>query len=550
MTRNRHHEIALRYVQEQVFGRWAPATEIAEEHGVNWADQPFRFKLYRDAYRIPLRGSCEINRLFANRCSPEPDPLTHLPLSALLYLLGAPLRRKASINWNQDFMQSVQHTHQSFGRATGSGGGLYPVEFYLAVCSEAYLPAGIYHYSGAHHSLVPLQWGDQQEQMSEALLEVPGTEQFSMYVLLSIDFWKNCFKYRNFGFHVCTQDVGAALATSTIVCNALGILHEVFLCFDDRKLNGLVGLDTVGESIFAVVGIGPKKQSYRSQRPIGQCDYLHIQSPWQVTWQRSAHVAIPEGLRTVHMASLVETEDGEWLRPQFRPCKPTLEYGHERDQRARQVADLSSQIRGTLPSILMARHSAWGSMRALPLLPLEWLISVLQYISSTTSTISLNMRELVPENAVQLLVVANHVAGISQGVYRWNAADASLKSTAVTSTFVNWQSAYGMDNYNLEQASCLLLITGNLRLMLELFGNRGYRLLNHQIGVIAQLAYVAATAGNIRCGAVLGVREQMLKEILGLDAKEDIFLAVLLGRGERDLQIFDHRFLPDVPRWD
>jgi SagB-type dehydrogenase family enzyme len=532
---------------DSIFQRWeTDAQDLRPEESVNWSDQPARFKLYQSR-RISLPAPGEIHQTFlnsANACVREQGSLTLSRLSALLYLLGAPMQRKLGIHWGQMVDSLVRHPSQIHARATASGGGLYPVEFYLAVQAGSVLLPGIYHYCGGHHGLVPLAWGDQGALLCDALWDDDSPAPFQMYLLLSLDFWKNCFKYRNFGYHVCTQDIGAALATISLVCEALGIRRKTFLCFDDRKLNRLLELDMVNESIFSVVGIGMGDSVFQD-RPGRRVVSGPCCKP--EAWQRSKSKLIPDDLRQVHLASLMSAEDWRRISSRHRTTERAGMPQYEHEKAPQQ--SLQNTILGSLPSVLMARHSSWGAMRAAMPMTLDSLLAMMRYVVSATREVAASGREMLPLSAMRFVIVTSHVRGLPRGAYDWDFENSVPVPRTCDLPAGGWQWAYALDNYNLEQSACLIFVAVNVESMLDHFHQRGYRIMNHFVGVVAQFVYVAAAALDLCCGAVLGIRERMLKTIFRLDNEQEILLLLLVGRGNMEPRAFEYTFLGDVPRW-
>ena len=92
------------------------------------------------------------------------------------------------------------------------------------------------------------------------------------------------------------------------------------------------------------------------------------------------------------------------------------------------------------------------------------------------------------------------------------------------------QRLYALDNYNMTQVAAVLVISGFLDEARETYGDRGYRMLNLEVGAVAQTAYLAAAATGIGCGAVLGIDNVAVDELLGIGPSgENSLLFVLLG---------------------
>jgi SagB-type dehydrogenase family enzyme len=158
-------------------------------------------------------------------------------------------------------------------------------------------------------------------------------------------------------------------------------------------------------------------------------------------------------------------------------------------------------------------------------------------------------RERLPRSSLSLAVRINRVAGYERGAYVWNAETETLE-LKTSSDLAVWQSTYAMQNYNIDQTACILFVIGRLGAVLDCYGPRGYRVLNAYVGMTAQMAYLAAAALGLDCGAVLGVRAQHLKKTLQLDPDQNVFLAVFLSRAQQRTELFRFQIAPDIPVWN
>ena len=129
---------------------------------------------------------------------------------------------------------------------------MYPAESYLVIGHSGPLPAGVYHYDTAHHSLDRLSIGDQ----CDAIAAATGVRA-DLYAVSALRFWKNTFKYHSFGYHVVTQDVGALLASWRLVLAAHRIPAEAVLWFDESAVGAVLEVDECDEAPFIVVPLGP-----------------------------------------------------------------------------------------------------------------------------------------------------------------------------------------------------------------------------------------------------------------------------------------------------
>ncbi|MFD0599539.1 hypothetical protein ACFQZ4_50480 [Catellatospora coxensis] len=147
--------------------------------------------------------------------------------------------------------------------------------------------------------------GDVTEQVRAAAphaAEIAATDQF---LLVTVKFWKNAFKYNSFCYHVVTMDLGALLGTWRLWNAAQGLPATPTLWFDDAKLNGLLGLDGFGESVLAVVPLPwarPAAPGTASAAALPGAD----PAVGRAEWERSLSVHRFTQVEAVHQATLLD----------------------------------------------------------------------------------------------------------------------------------------------------------------------------------------------------------------------------------------------------
>jgi nitroreductase len=95
-------------------------------------------------------------------------------------------------------------------------------------------------------------------------------------------------------------------------------------------------------------------------------------------------------------------------------------------------------------------------------------------------------------------------------------------------------------NHNVDQVSAILVLTGRLDAVLSTMGARGIRVMNAEVGIAAQRAYMAAAAFSLGCGAALGFDSQRISAVL--DANDDLeipLLLIFIGQRSRALIGYD-----------
>jgi len=144
----------------------------------------------------------------------------------------------------------------------------------------------------------------------------------------------------------------------------------------------------------------------------------------------------------------------------------------------------------------------------------------------------------------QLMVFSINVEGVEPGAYGYDREQHCLWTIQRGDMSVFLQDHYGLTNYNMAATGAVLIIMGSPNGMLDTFGNRGYRALNVEVGLVAQSQYLTATALSIGCGAIFGFDHSALTSVFGLDGSDlRAQLAVVTGHEGQYRASFDYRLV-------
>jgi SagB-type dehydrogenase family enzyme len=522
---------AVRDYAEDVFHRGRrPMEPIGFQP--NWADQPSKHTTYLGVDRLPLPATAPAD------LRPVGDVLfgtgtgkagwTLESLAELLRLSVGLLERRLRVSWNQDIDVRL-HLHDAlWSRGSASGGGMYPLEVYWVSGPSGPLTPGLYHYSTAHHALERLATGDLTDRVRAAIGATgPETDQF---LLVSVRFWKNAYKYNSFCYHVVTQDTGALLGTWELAARGMDRPMRRVLWFHDRRLNDLLGLDGLDESVLAVVPLDwTGAASVVDGAPVPD-----VRRPAPDRFERSATVLRFDQVERTHLATLVEDEPRPSAEASITAPVPSIAPSIP-------LPEPPPEHRGTgTGSLMRVRRSSFGGFVSRPPLSLDEVGTVL---AGSASGRRYRSDVTVPDAPLtRLYLLANRVGGLVSGSYGYDAETHALAPIRYLELDEFLQRNYYLTNYNLEQVGAVLAISATFESALSAYGSRGYRIVNAEVGAVAQTAYLAAAAAGIGCGAVLGFDNIAIDEVVGLDRSDErTFLFLLLGHERPDTADYDYR---------
>lgn len=523
----------------------------------NWEDQPSRFKMYPHVERIPLLVepppwpiplSAVLTRKIPACSSGD---FTIEKLSWLLYYAAGILNRRLDINWSSSFQQT-QYVSALYGRGTPSGGGRYPTELYLCSGPGNQLLPGLYHYDAAHHALERLSTGNMTPYVHAATFHHPAAVVSNQFLLISLNFWKNAFKYGEFAYYLGTQDVGALLASLRILELALHIDRPFLLWYRDEMLNHLLGLETSQESVFAVIPLPAITQTdstcSKGEDAVSKSeDTAYLQTELgepkirRNAFQHSKRILSFPHMQKIHQATLIDDEPLPRSRAIWETEYREVQVTGEGIELPRPVLE---RLHTDIFTLFQQRRSSSGRFAQQPAISRAELATLLYYGSRACLHPCDVYDDASRLHYTELMVIINHVEGIKRGVYFYDAYQHFLWATHTEELTASLQHHYGLLNYNLEQTGALIAVLGKPEQVLNIYGNRGCRIMNAEVGLVAQSIALVATALSLGSGIVAGFDHPAMDRIFGLqETGYRSLLFILVGHERQNGAHFDDRLV-------
>ncbi|WP_145500715.1 nitroreductase family protein [Streptomyces sp. CFMR 7] len=495
----------------------------------NWQDGPRKAKFYPGADSFPLPDApypadATLDRGLCTEGAPgEQDAgggeFDLVALSGMLRDSYGLTGRRLGVQANTDLSALPFYPLANWSRGSASGGGLYPVAVHWVSGPSGPVPPGVHYYSTRHHTMQRLLTGDVTGRVRAALGEgAPGPET-DQYLVLSIKYWQNAFKYNSFSFHAVSMDLGACVQTWRMWAAARGLAVEPALWFDEERLAELLGVDPEEEGIFAVVPL--KWAGYEGSSDHAAAAPVSVR---RKDLERSRTVLTFDALLRMQAATSADAT----ARPAPGALAPAA--AHPVDPAAEEVElpparPLETDVR----TALRDRRSSFGRFDAQQPVTRPQLAACLaaavagSRLGGDTGDVRL----------AKLYVFVSHVEGVEPGSYAYDPERRSLRRVKEGRPGEFLQRNYFLANYNLEQAGAVLVPTVRTTAVLDAVGDRGYRLVNATIGAVAQSLYTAASAVDLGCGVALGFDNISYIEELGLDGTGEAPLLIMMIGNER-----------------
>jgi len=141
---------------------------------------------------------------------------------------------------------------QGAGRAAPSPGAKYALELYVFTRKGGVmeLPAGVYHYEPATHSITRVKEGDHTLALQSAAREQEQVGQAAAIIAGTAVFEKATVKYGERGIQYVMQESGSAAENIYLESTALGLGTVMMGAFDDDQVSRLIGVKESGNPLF------------------------------------------------------------------------------------------------------------------------------------------------------------------------------------------------------------------------------------------------------------------------------------------------------------
>jgi SagB-type dehydrogenase family enzyme len=445
-------------------------------HYMDWSNQPLPFKIYPtlEPMRLPseMRQSCvaalsAIAESVPAQTSAAPD----LEAVAQLLYLSAGITRRRKYSGGEIYF-----------RAAACTGALYEVELYL-VCGElGGLEAGVYHFGPAEFGLRKLRAGDHRG----VLVDATGGETAIAYAPLTIictcTYWRNAWKYQARTYRHFGWDNGTLLANLLAVATALGLPAQVVCGFVDASVNRLLDVDTQREVAFSLVALGHAADfpppSPGEISPLGLETVPLSQREVDYPLMREMHAA-----SSLNSKEKVEAWRGHTPVTDFPPLAgPIVPLAP--------LSDAEMQ-RDPIEQVIQRR----GSTRKFARSPIT-LTQLSTMLDRATRGVPADFLDPPGAQLNDLYLIVHAVEGLAPGAYVFHRNRGALECLK-QGDFRADAGYLGLQQELPADAAVDIFFLADLRPILQRFGNRGYRAVQLEGGILGGKLYLAAYAQHL-----------------------------------------------------
>ena len=477
MTDNRYAEVAWAYHNAT---KHSYASIRANPHFLDFANQPLPFKIYPALGPSRLPGELRQTGVAALSAIAESIPAQtnaapdFKAVAQILYL-SAGITRQRKYSGGEIYF-----------RAAACTGALYEVELYLVCGDLDGLEAGVYHFAAAEFGLRRLRAGDYRSVLVEATGAEPAIAHAPLTIICTCTYWRNAWKYQARTYRHFGWDNGTLLANLLAVATALGLPAKVVCGFVDATVNRLLDVDPQREVAFSMVTLG--YDSSLSSRTVPRVS-AEISALGLETVPLSRHEVDYPLMREMHAASSLRSpeEVTRWRRgvaPTNFPLPPASVV------QIQPLAD-SEMPRDPIEQVILRR----GSSRRFPRAPIG-LAQLSTTLDRAIRGVPADFLNPMGSQLNHLYLIVHAVEGLDSGAYVFH-RDRGLLECLKRGSFRDQAGHLGLEQQLPADAAVDVFFLADLRPIFESFGNRGYRAVQLEAGILGGKLYLGAYAQHL-----------------------------------------------------
>ena len=507
---NQDLDVALTYHAET---KHSYDSVYRDHHFLDWDNQPRPYKEYRTLAPMALPQALpETQHAALDNLTPAAtvNALHGIPTLAdlayvLFYAAGVTKRRVLPGYGDMLF------------RAAACTGALYHIELYIAVAELPDLPAGVYHFSPVDFALRCLRQGDFRHALVEASGHAAGLVKAPVVIVGSDTFWRNAWKYRARAYRHSFWDAGTILANVCAAATARALPARLVLGFCDTLVNAVLALDVPREVSLFLVGLG---ESQSAPLPSPAVTPLTL----AVAPLSREEVDYP-AIRIMHTASALDTpEDVVLWRGVAGPASLPAAEGTLFPLQPLADAQLPT---APLEHVIRRRGSARTFRhRAISFAALSTVLA------RATQTIPADFLEPPSTRLNDLYLIVHAVADLPAGTYVFRHEEQALELLQA-GDFRSQADCLALGQTLAADASVNVYFLCDLPVILERFGNRGYRAAQLEAGILGGRMYLAAYAQGLGATGLTFFDDDVIHFFSPHAAEKSVMFLIAMGYAGR-----------------
>jgi SagB-type dehydrogenase family enzyme len=462
-------------------------------HLLDFSNQPLPFKIYPalEPSRMPTEvlqtGVAALSAIAGSSagptCIPSNAALNLEAVAELLYL-SAGITRQRKYSGGEIYF-----------RAAACTGALYEVELYL-VCGDLCgdlpkLQAGVYHFAPAEFGLRQLRAGDYRSVLVEAAGGEASIAHAPLTIVCTCTYWRNAWKYQARTYRHFGWDNGTLIANLLAVATALGLPAKVVCGFVDATVNRLLDVDAEREVAFSLIALGHGSEI--SSQPHARVS-TDLPPLGFETVPLSGHEIDYPLMREMHAASSLDSaeEVTAWreraslghagMSNSLPPAGPVVPL---------QPLSEAEMPRDPVEQVILRRGSSRQFLRT----PIS-LAQLSTMLDRATRGVPADFLNPTGSQLNDLYLIVHAVDGLESGAYFFDRERGALQCLK-HGVFRDQAGYLGLEQQLPADAAVDIFFLADLRPIFHRLGNRGYRAVQLEAGIIGGKLYLAAYAQRL-----------------------------------------------------
>jgi SagB-type dehydrogenase family enzyme len=458
-------------------------------HFLDFGNQPLPFKIYPslEPDRLPAAvrqaGVAALSAIAAS-VAPKTAAAPNLEAVAQLLYLSAGITRQRKYAGGEIYF-----------RAAACTGALYEVELYLICEDLTALPAGIYHFAPAEFGLRRLRAGDYRGLLVEATGGEPTIAHAPLTIICTCTYWRNAWKYQARTYRHFGWDNGTMLGNLLAVATALGLPAKVVCGFVDATVNRLLDIDSEREVAFSLVAIGHDSGSSTPTPSPALAEIVPLRLETVPVSRNEIDYPL---MREMHAASSLASpeEVAAWRngngnnnharRIQATDSRPP----HGLVVQLQPLSD-AEMPRDPIDQVILRR----GSSRQFARTPIS-LPQLSTMLERATRGVPADFLVPMGLQLNHLYLIVHAVEGLEAGAYVFHRDRGELECLK-RGNFRDQAGYLGLEQQLPADAAVDVFFLADLRPILDRLGNRGYRAVQLEAGILGGKLYLAAYAQHL-----------------------------------------------------
>ena len=453
----------------------SPLSVRTNAHFLDWGNQPMPFKIYsslevtRLPQEFPQTGVAALSAI-AETVRPEPTAIPDLQALAQILYFSAGISRTRKYPGGEIYFRAASNT-----------GALYEFELYVVCGDLPGLKAGVYHFSPAEFGLRQLRAGDHRGVLVAAAADELAIAHAPVTIVCAGTFWRNAWKYQARTYRHFGWDNGTLLSNMLAVTTARNLPARIVMGFDDDEVNRLLDLDIEREVAFSLVPIGwqgePIPSSHPSVAPLGFETVPLSRSEVDYPLMRETHGA----------SALISAEEVREWRDHPTPQPSPVQLENPGGTPLRPLGD-DEIPRDPIEKVILRR----GSTRQFSHDSISF-AQLSTMVDRASRGFPADFHRPAHALMNEMYLIVNAVEGLASGAYYLHRDQRELELLKL-GDFRPQARFLGLDQSLPGDAAANVFFLADLHRVLETFGNRGYRAVQLESGVLGGKLYLAAYA--------------------------------------------------------